>query len=323
VFLVESPFQVLCATEARAAYGIDPDDALAVLGTPSGPEGARQLATVLERGGWRHTASADWDGTGNLAFVGDYRKAWQRGAARAVGDARPKVLDDGNATLLLARRRHRRWWRLTDRSGAWAKGRTEGRPYIPGIVFDVRDRATREHRHLELFSMYHVRQRRTDTWRPNTFDVLRGSAPPTTETRAVYIGTNLPEQGLVLEGALDERLRAAAEQHGPGLLYVAHRVESDAKLNAYRERFGVEVVRPDGPIEVFLLDRGIRPDPLVGTLSSAFDSLRVVFPGVAIDRRPPLLDEVPRAARRSLLRLVELADAATIVASATAPRGTG
>jgi hypothetical protein len=312
VFFAESPLQLLSAVEARHAYAIDSDDALLVLGSTFDAEGERQLAALTERYGWRSRPSdATWESEverGARTFVGDYRKAWQRAASRRVAGPPPVLLDDGNSTVLLAMRRRRPWWRLTDRASTWQKGRGERRVPVPGLVYDLKDPASREHGSVEFFTIYRVRPGRRDRLRNNFFDVLRADAPASSRSRPVYIGSNLAEKGLMDPGAVDRRVADAAERWGPGLLYVAHRRESDEKLARYRDEHSVEVVRASFPIELFLVDEGIVPAPLLGTFSTAFDSLRVVFPGLEADARPPTPEEIPRRARRPVLRLVRLTE---------------
>ena len=312
MFFAESPLQLLSAVEARHAYGIEPQDALLVLGSTVEAEGERQLAALTDRYGWRSQPSvATWDSEverGALTFVGDYRKAWQRAAARRVAGPPPVLLDDGNSTVLLAMRRRRPWWRLTDRATTWQRGRGDRRVPVPGLVYDLKDPASREHGSVEFFTIYCVRPGRRDRLRNNFFDVLRSDAPTASRSRPVYIGSNLAEKGLMDPAAIDRRVADAAERWGPGLLYVAHRRESDEKLARYRAEHELEVVRATFPIELFLIDEGIVPAPLLGTFSTAFDSLRVVFPGLETDARPPLPQEIPRRVRRPVLRLVRLTE---------------
>ncbi|MEY2477598.1 MAG: hypothetical protein QOG87_2913 [Actinomycetota bacterium] len=312
VFFAESPLQLLSAVEARHAYAVAPDDALLVTGPTADPEGQRQLEALTTRYGWRACAHDQaWESEvepGARTFIGDYRKAWQRAATRRLGGPEPVLLDDGNSTVLLAIRRRRPWWRLTDRSTTWQRGRGDRRVPVPGLVYDLRDPASREHGSVEFFTIYRVQPGRRDRLRTNFFDVLRAGAPASARSRPVYIGSNLAEKGLMDPAAVDKRVADVSERWGPELLYVAHRRESDEKLARYQRAHGIEIVRPSFPIELFLTDGGIVPDPLLGIFSTAFDSLRVVFPGLDIETRPPTADEIPRRSRRPVLRLVRLTE---------------
>lgn len=324
VFLVRSPFQVVNAREAVAVYGsVDP--IICVL--DAGPNELVQIEGIIERAGFGHVERAGsvddlipriGDGAGRV-FLGDYREPEQRWFARQLGARRPIVLDDGNATLMVADRRSSPWWRLTDRRVMSLSAPSHRRRFpIPTIVRDLLDPASREYAAVEFFSIYAVAGARRDRFRANTLTWLRGQIEPATSTRAVFVGSPLVEADFMAPEPYRARVRDAAASSGGELLYIAHRREQDQNLAVLRDDLGVEILRPDVPIELVLLERRIQPSHIIAVLSSAYDTLRMIFPDVAASSVPPRQDEVAAAYREPLAKMVALTRAANLVTAGPA-----
>jgi hypothetical protein len=330
VFLVRSPFQVVNAREAAVVYGsVEPR--ICVLA--SGPNETRQVAGIIERAGFGHVEWSDRiddlvDRIGPSAgrvFLGDYREPEQRWFARRLGSRRPIVLDDGNATLMVAHRRSHAWWRFTDRRVMSLSAPSHHRRFpIPTILRDLREPASREYGSVEFFSIYEVGGTRRDRYRANTLAWLRSQIEAPTSTRAVFIGSPLVEADFMAPEPYRARVQDAAATSDGQLLYIAHRRERDENLAVLRDDVGVEILRPDVPIELVLLDRRIQPSRIVAVLSSAYDTLRMIFPDAPASWVPPFDAEVAPAFREPLAMMVALTrSAALATAGSVGDRGAG
>lgn len=160
------------------------------------------------------------------------------------------VVDDGTATMefvaQLARgERLVRWHR---------KG---GRPGPRDLLFapvssSARRRLTPSaRRRVEVFSSMPVRETPEGvTVTANDFSWTRARfGPPRITRSADMVGTSLVETGVVDGDAYLEAVRTLAKAHGT-TRYFAHRRESTEKLHRLARETGLEIVRPDLPLEL-------------------------------------------------------------------------
>ncbi len=160
------------------------------------------------------------------------------------------VVDDGTATMefvsQLARgERLVRWHR---------KG---GRPGPRDLLFAPVSSAARRRltpgadRRVEVFSSMPIDETPEGvTVTANDFSWTRARfGPPRITKGADLVGTSLVETGVVDGDRYLEAVRALARTHGAAR-YFAHRRESPEKLHRLAQETGLEVVRPDLPLEL-------------------------------------------------------------------------
>ncbi|MEU6574949.1 hypothetical protein [Streptomyces sp. NPDC046805] len=160
------------------------------------------------------------------------------------------VVDDGTATMefvaQLARgERLVRWHR---------KG---GRPGARDVLFAPVSSAARRRltpsagRRVEVFSSMPVRETPDGvTVTANDFAWTRSRfGPPRITGGADLVGTSLVETGVVDGDRYLEAVRGLARAHG-ATRYFAHRRESTEKLHRLAVETGLEIVRPDLPLEL-------------------------------------------------------------------------
>ncbi|MFF3936235.1 hypothetical protein [Streptomyces phaeofaciens] len=160
------------------------------------------------------------------------------------------VVDDGTATMefvgQLARgERLVRWHR---------KG---GRPGPRDVLFAPVSSAARRrltpggNRRVEIFSSMPMKETPDGVAvTSNTFAWTRARfGPPRVTKGADMVGTSLVETGVVDADRYLEAVRALARAHG-ATRYFAHRRESADKLHRLAVETGLEVVRPDLPLEL-------------------------------------------------------------------------
>ncbi|MCX5385211.1 hypothetical protein [Streptomyces sp. NBC_00083] len=159
------------------------------------------------------------------------------------------VVDDGTATMefvsQLARgERLVRWHRRGSRAGA------RELLFAPVSAAARRRLTPARRRAVEVFSAMPIEAPEGVTVTPNTFGWTRAHfGPPRLTKGADLVGTSLVETGVVDPESYLDAVGQLARAHGV-TRYFAHRRESADKLHALHARTGLEVVRPDLPLEL-------------------------------------------------------------------------
>ncbi|GAA2934602.1 hypothetical protein GCM10020221_32950 [Streptomyces thioluteus] len=166
--------------------------------------------------------------------------------------ARPRelvVVDDGTATMefvaQLARgERFVRWHRPCGGRGA------RDLVFAPVSASARRMLTPNDHRSVHLFTSMPVEPPPGVTVTANGFAWTRATFGPPRLTRSTdLVGTSLVETGVVEGERYLEAVGALAAAHG-ATRYFAHRRESTDKLRLIAGRLGLEVVRPELPLEL-------------------------------------------------------------------------
>ncbi|MEU6312934.1 hypothetical protein [Streptomyces sp. NPDC047014] len=170
------------------------------------------------------------------------------------------VVDDGTATMEFVAQTARgerlvRWHRA---GGGGLPGRVRELAYAP-VSATARRRFTpapvaaggrRADRRVELFTAMPVVPHGAMTLRANEFAWTRARFGPPRLTKGTdLVGTSLVETGVVDPDRYLDAVRALATEHG-ATRYFAHRRESAEKLRALSRATGLEIVRPDLPLEL-------------------------------------------------------------------------
>ncbi|MFF3058032.1 hypothetical protein [Streptomyces sp. NPDC057909] len=267
---VESPVQLLNVLEWAYTEGGDDlvrSDMTVVVLPPVDPMSRGQLRRMAElardegatvrwqeaRGGASAPLTALRELTGLLRkadriVIGDPFSRYVQLLLTMVRARRLTVVDDGTATMefvaQLARgERLVRWHR---------RGRTGARELVLApVTATARRRFTPSStRTVEVFTAMPVEAPAGITVTPNTFAWTRARFGPPRLTRgADLVGTSLVETGVIDQEQYLEAVSALARTHG-ATRYFAHRRESADKLHALEAATGLEIVRPDLPLEL-------------------------------------------------------------------------
>ncbi|MET9918109.1 hypothetical protein ABZZ04_13590 [Streptomyces sp. NPDC006435] len=267
---VESPVQLLNVLEWAYAEGGDDrvlTDITVVVLPPVDPMSRGQLRRMAElardegihvrwqeaRGG----ASAPLKSLRDLAglvrgarhiVIGDPFSRYVQLLLTMVRARSLTVVDDGTATMefvaQLARgERLVRWHR---------KGGSGPRELVLApVTARARSRfVPSDTRTVEVFTAMPVEAPPGVTITPNTFAWTRARfGPPNLTKGADLVGTSLVETGVVDRDQYLEAVAALSRTHG-ATRYFAHRRESTDKLHALEALTGLEIVRPDLPLEL-------------------------------------------------------------------------
>ncbi|MFI0739699.1 hypothetical protein ACH4PU_16670 [Streptomyces sp. NPDC021100] len=162
------------------------------------------------------------------------------------------VVDDGTATMefvgQLARgERFVRWHRYRGGRGGWG---ARDVVFAPVSASARRMLTPNNRRSVELFTSMPVEPPPGVAVTANTLAWTRAAFGPPRLTRSTdLVGTSLVETGIVDEERYLEAVAALAGEHG-ATRYFAHRRENTDKLRLISGRLGLEVVRPDLPLEL-------------------------------------------------------------------------
>ncbi|EMF00249.1 hypothetical protein H340_12185 [Streptomyces mobaraensis NBRC 13819 = DSM 40847] len=162
------------------------------------------------------------------------------------------VVDDGTATMefvgQLARgERFVRWHRYRGGRGGWG---ARDVVFAPVSASARRMLTPNNRRSVELFTSMPVEPPPGVAVTANAFAWTRAAFGPPRLTRSTdLVGTSLVETGIVDAERYLEAVTALAGEHG-ATRYFAHRRENTDKLRLISGRLGLEVVRPELPLEL-------------------------------------------------------------------------
>jgi hypothetical protein len=308
IFLIKSPLQLINALEARHYYGLPADECL-LLNLADRKSRSQIDAMLSHNGSWSNalyvsdlplfgSRNSSRQGRGGplkgvlrtrtLAFrrlsllarsldseverivLGDYRNLPMRHLASVLPHRETILIDDGTATLTIARDRldgkdQGRGLRQGKRFKGWLKRRLLG---MQGREPDA----------LTFFSTFQIQTRPSDRLVVNSFDLLRGSMVDLGRGEGVlFLGSPLTEAGIMGQAEHLEHLAAVrARFAGERLVYGAHRREKQEWLRLVAG-LGFEVKIFDFPIEYQIAMVGPRPRVLASFISTALANCKMIF----------------------------------------------
>ncbi|WP_328915684.1 MULTISPECIES: hypothetical protein [unclassified Streptomyces] len=221
------------------------------------------------------------------------------------------VVDDGTATM--------EFTEILQRGGRLVRWHRSGRRRSPGeVAFGLfasaaRRRLTPGRRsRVELFSAMPATPPAGMALRANRFAWTRSRfGPPRVLAGTDLIGTSLVETGVIDPERYVAVVRALAQRHG-ATRYFAHRREAEDKLARLAAEAGLEVVRPDLPLEL-VARRGPVGRTVLSFPSTVVHTLPLALAGVGVEVVVCGVDDewlAPGASARARTFLSEIADVA-------------
>ncbi|MFI9060516.1 hypothetical protein ACIGQE_01380 [Streptomyces sp. NPDC053429] len=202
--------------------------------------------------------------------------------APAARTAELVVVDDGTATMEFVAQvgrgeRLRRW----HRTGGGAASRVWELAYAP-VSGTARRRLTPGgRRRVRVFTSMPVTALPGMELRVNDFAWTRSRFGPPRLTRGTdLVGTSLVETGVVDPARYLDAVCALTREHG-ATRYFAHRRESPEKLRTLSEAAGLEIVRPDLPLEL-IARRGPVGRTIVSFPSTVVHTLPYALAGTGV-----------------------------------------
>ncbi|MGW0464207.1 hypothetical protein ACWDX6_02870 [Streptomyces sp. NPDC003027] len=212
-------------------------------------------------------------------IVGDPFSRYVQLLLTLFGPRRLTVVDDGTATMEFASQLAR-----GERLVRWHR-RGSGGPrelvLTPVSALARRRLAPTRRRTVEIFTSLPVEPPPGTTVTPHTFAWTRARFGPPRLTRgADLVGTSLVETGVVDADRYTKAVADLARTHG-ATRYFAHRRESTEKLHRIAVETGLEIVRPELPLEV-IARRGPIGRTVVSFPSTVVHTLPLALEGTGV-----------------------------------------
>ncbi|EDY49456.1 conserved hypothetical protein [Streptomyces clavuligerus] len=268
--VVLSPTDPLSRGQLRRMAGLARDEGFAVRwqeargGAGAPLKAVRELAPLLRRA--------------ERVVVGDPFSRYVHLLLSLAGAKELTVVDDGTATLEFAAQLAR-----GERLVRWHRRGTGGareRLLAPVSRLARRRLAPAPDRRVEVFTAMPVQPPEGVDVTPNDFGWTRARfGPPTVLPGADLVGTSLVETGVVDPERYADAVHRLAAAHG-ARRYLAHRRESPDKLQRLARLTGLEIVRPELPLELVA-----RRGPTAATVLS--------FPSTVVHTLPLALADTP------------------------------
>lgn len=286
LFIVTSPLQLLCATEAFHHYGISSGDLIIKIG--GNPTSNDMLQSMLEDYNvWnsiekiskkqslrdlikvvRGTPNEPYDYIFNAEFNGWFQNV-------IVANTRYKkriIYDDGTMTL------------------------NDYRVYFAPRIASTKKHIEKElllrlaginnfrpacFEHIELFTMFELEELDHVTVIENRFSASASYRKNVISDPAAPIGIlgqPLVEAGIVSKNYYIESLKRLTRERKA--LYFPHRAESEENIAKWKQETNIEVVRDDRPIELSIASYSV--SSIVGFISTALKTLSLLYPQLEI-----------------------------------------
>ncbi|MCK7459135.1 alpha-2,8-polysialyltransferase family protein [Idiomarina aminovorans] len=304
LFVVESPLQALVALELSLRFKDDKNGV--VYRFVEGRErNNKQVESVLSQGDWSFKKSLLFDTSSGLSthksilrelnyfkktfpkgirqlFIGEFRSQWMHFMRSAVSPGKTILMDDGAATLAVKRK-------FIDKGiyfpeVLWKKGN-------PIKRFVKRNMYSRFMKKRVLQSKIYFASAfiKSESLYPIDFSFFKEmykSEPKKSSKKSVFFfGSKYSESGIIsqeYELAFLGRVKDFYSSYECDLVYCAHRDESDEKLNVIRNEVGLQVILPDSPAEIFLLEHSENILEVSGAYSSVLNNVKVILPEVIV-----------------------------------------
>lgn len=303
LFIVESPLQALVAVELSLQFEKKNNGIIYRLSGEGRELNDQQILKVIEYGNWCFQEQAQLSNIGGLKgslnirgyilglkkrfkykvkkiFFGEFRSQWMHFARFAIAPEQSILIDDGAATLTAKHKYIDRevyypeeLWSNTSFFKKCVKG---------AIYFCFVDKVEAQ-RKIKFASAF---LKDESIFKVDFSEIRRSMASvhdsiPCSQPKAYFFGSKYSEAGIL---SRDYELNFIAnvydyyQDKNLGVVYCAHRDESEEKLDKIRHDIGLEVVRPNLPAELFLLECDRNVSEIGAAYSSVINNLNLMFP---------------------------------------------
>ena len=305
LFLIESPLQALVALELSLMFSKLKSGVIYRVFGGERERSDQQIQNVLKLGNWAHISSVSFDNKKGMArhfvvrdivlnlsssfknevdtlYFGEFRSHWMHLARGVVGAQKDVLMDDGTVTVIIKEQYlDNRVYYPSDRfnSGNWLKNKIK-RLIYRGIEAELD--ATKP---VNLASAFVSQE---SSIKIDYSNVRRAYLSTNVEQSSEYVfffGSKYSEAGIVsrtYELEFVERVKSFYSARKSMLIYCAHRDESDEKIEILRSRYGLHVIRPDLPAELYILNIYNSVTEVAAAYSSVLNNINLMFPAIAM-----------------------------------------
>lgn len=294
VFLVTSPFQYICANEAREAYGTDNN--LLVIIEQDNPTGIKQMSALVNEQDWDNiisyprnkrtfvtpqiikTINKLSNGSLDTLFYSEYYAWRSKLIIRNLDFKRHVFFDDGTMTFfdyydhIEPKSTFYRPRLLQDFQLYLQKIKPIGKLHF----FD----------NTEIFSIFKFPNCVTK-YKENTLETLKPNLDHQTETSTsydIFIGQgSVDEKGRISADEYIDMIKSSQKNSDNPILYIPHRTELVHISEQVKKLPNIIYHQSKYPIEIELSKTGIIPNRLIGLSSTALYTLSKIYPNSPIE----------------------------------------
>jgi len=309
IFLVKTPLQLLNAVEAKHHYRLITENCIVVLMADRKSQSQlTNLAKGLNEWGcvvalndislvaknpfldnelekrnlkilsksflyvWRLNKISRYLKEVDYIFVGYARYVYMKHFVNVTRHNKLVLLDDGHATILLAKERNDKQKLVRQKQQYKHKIKCFLKKSIQGLNDN-------DYEKLEYFTIYDVITNNKDSVAKHNYLYLRKSLGRSNTSNEVYfVGSPISEIGILSQSDYLKHLKRVKQFYVDyKLVYIAHRRENPLYLEEITRELGIDVVHFEYPIEYQMLAVGPRPRILASFISSALDSCSLIF----------------------------------------------
>ncbi len=294
VFLVTSPFQYICANEAREAYGSKNN--LLVLIEQDNPIGKKQMEVLFNKQDWDHvinyprnnrtfitpkiikTINKLSNGCLDTLFYSEYYAWRSKLIIRNLSFKKHVFFDDGTMTFfdyydhIEPKSTFYRPRLLQD-----FQLRLQGIKPIGNLAF---------FENTEIFSIFKFpncvtkyKENTLETLKPHQEDKLTQLTP-----YDIFIGQgSVDEKGRITVNEYIDMINSVMENSSYPMLYIPHRTEASHVISKVKKIKNITYHQPSYPIEIELSKSDITPNRIIGLSSTALYTLSKIYPNSSIE----------------------------------------
>lgn len=298
LFLSESPLQLLNAIEAKAHFNIADNDANIVLLKGVSNKSFQQQLDLIDSAQWGTVYHLNYrfrsvsvfklmakirdviqqNSDVDVVFIGDYRTIVMRHVINMINPERTVLLDDGNATIHLARDRYS----CIRPSGIFPRLKY----FMLFKLIGVNDQYIKA---VTFFTIYKIDPASPDDVIQNNYSMLKSKLrDKPAANQVIFIGCPFVETNSVSSNYSEESyfkyLREIEEDlknkyQVNDILYVAHRREKTSKLETINSMKGYSVADFNEPLEIAISKLECKPLLIATFFSGAIDTLITMMDG--------------------------------------------
>lgn len=204
-------------------------------------------------------------------FIGDYDYIYMRHFVNSVNHNKTILLDDGTATVDVAKRRYE-----SAENGAVLRVSKRIKIAAKKILMGLKDSAPVS---LCFFTAYDVEAGKDDEFVSNDFQYLRSVSQTLKEVDDIYfLGSPLSEVGFLEEQSYLHQLKMVKNYYPDNtIIYVAHRRENKNKLEQIENELKIKVCLFDYPVEYQIAIIGPKPRQIISFFTSALENMRLIM----------------------------------------------
>lgn len=307
LFIVESPLQALVAVELSLQFKGQSNGLIYRLAGTGRELNDKQILGVIEHGNWDFQEALQFTGAGALArhidcrrhivrlrkrfrkkvrtlYFGEFRSQWMHFARFAIAAEQTVLMDDGAATLIAKHQYFDQGIYYPER--LWANTSLVKKAVKDAIFFGLSEKQQAQNP-IALASAF---LKDESTYKVDFSSIRRKLASRRgsmieDESKAYFFGSKYSEAEIVsrdYELGFITSVRNYYQNKSLDVIYCAHRDESNEKLDQVQCLEGVEVVRPELPAELFLLEYDANVSEIGAAYSSVINNLWLMFPDKVI-----------------------------------------